>query len=172
MRPKKLIVCVCRGNIARSPFAQAIITKELRCRNLSNEYTSISRGTQGTIVDPQPVQFPNITHYEQLYQDSQPSLEKFEVDLSTHISSPIDKDIANKANVLIAVDNKTKQALLYLFPDQAKKVYLLSEIVNQQRDIIDPEGVSGVEKQEKIFSEIHSIIHQGFSKLLTLANEN
>ena len=168
MKLKKLIVCVCRGNIARSPFAEAIITKELQQRNFLGEYSSVSRGIQGTIVDPQPVKFPNITYYNQLYKDSKASLEKFEINLSTHVSTSIDKDIADKASILIAMDNKTKQGLLVLFPDQAKKVYLLSELINETRDIIDPEGVSGTEKQEKIFSEIQNIIHQGFSKLLTL----
>jgi len=168
MKQKKLIVCVCRGNIARSPFAQAIITKELYQRNLLDEYSSISRGVQGTIVDPQPVKFSNITFYDQLYQDSKSSLDKFEINLSEHMSTPIDKNIANQSSILIAMDNKTKQALLVLFPEQAKKVHLLSELVNEDRDIIDPEGVSGIEKQEKIFSEIQNIIHQGFPKLLTL----
>lgn len=170
MKIKKIIVCVCRGNIARSPFAAAIITKELHQRNLLDEYSSISRGIQGTIVDPQPVKFPNITYYNQLYQDSESSLKKFEINLSTHVSTPIDKDIADKASILIAMDNKTKQGLLVLFPDQSKKVYLLSELVNEKRDIIDPEGVSGTEKQEKIFSEIQNIIHRGFSKLLILTD--
>lgn len=168
MKQKKFIVFVCRGNIARSPFAEAIFLKELHQRNLLGEYSSISRGIQGTIVDPQPVKFPNITYYDQLYQDSKPSLEKFEINLSKHISTPIDKNIADKASLLIAMDNKTKQALLVLFPEQTKKVYLLSELINEQRDIVDPEGISGIEKQEKIFSEIQNIIHQGFSKLLTL----
>jgi protein-tyrosine-phosphatase len=170
MKQKKLIVCVCRGNIARSPFAEAIITKELNQRNLLDKYSSISRGVQGTIIDPQPVKFPNITYYDQLYQDSKPSLEKFEINLSTHISTPINKKIADKASILIAMDNKTKQALLVLFPEHLKKVYLLSELINEVRNIIDPEGVSGTEKQEKIFSEIQNIIHRGFPKLLTLVN--
>ena len=138
MKLKKLIVCVCRGNIARSPFAEAIITKELHQRNLLDEYSSISRGVQGTIVDPQPVKFSNITYYNQLYQDSKSSLAKFEINLSTHVSTPVDKNIADKASVLIAMDKKTKQALLILFPEQTKKVHLLSELVNEKRDIIDP----------------------------------
>ena len=82
MTSKKLIVCVCRGNIARSPFAEVIITNELRQRNLSDSYLSISRGVQGTVVDPQPVRFPNITYYDELYKDSRQSLKKFGVDRS------------------------------------------------------------------------------------------
>jgi len=170
MKQKKLIVCVCRGNIARSPFAEAVIINELNQRNISDKYLSISRGVQGTVIDPQPVKFPNITYYDQLYKDSKPSLEKFNIDLSTHISTPINKNIANKASILIAMDNKTKQILLTLFPEQTKKVHLLSELINESKDIIDPEGISGVEKQEKIFSEIQDIIHRGFSKLLILVN--
>lgn len=164
----KLIVCVCRGNIVRSVVAEKIITNELRARGLSDKYTSISRGIQGTTVDPIPVKFPNITYYGNLYEDSKSTLEKFGIDLSSHRSTPIDKEIAEKASVLFAMDQKTKQALLSLFPNLDNKIHILSEIINKNIDIVDPEGVSGKEKQEKIFVEIREIILQGFPKLLAI----
>jgi len=170
MESKKLIVSVCRGNIARSAVAEKIIENELFNTGLIDKYSSISRGTQGTSVDPQPVKFPNITYYEKLYEDSKPSLEKLNIDLSSHISTPIDKNIAQEASILLAMDKKTKQALLVLFPEQEKKVHMFSELINEDRDIVDPEGVSGTEKQEKIFTEIQNTIIQGFQKLLSLVN--
>ena len=165
---RKLIVSVCRGNIARSAVAEKIIENELCQRNLVDKYLSISRGIQGTSVDPQPVKFPNITYYEKLYEDSKPILQKLNIDLSTHTSTPIEKNIAKKASILLAMDKQTKQALLVLFPAQEKKVHMFSELINKDRDIVDPEGVSGPEKQEKIFTEIQNIIIQGFQKLLSL----
>lgn len=164
----KLIICVCRGNIARSPVAAKIIARELQSKGLSATHNSISRGIQGTIVDPQPVKFPNITYYEELYRDSKPTLDKLGIDLSSHISTPIDEETAEAASILLAMDNKTKQALYTLFPDQAHKIHLLSELTNEDRDIVDPETMSGKERQEKIFSQIQQIILKGFPQLLKM----
>jgi len=167
---KKLIVPVCRGNIARSAVAEALIKKEIKIRGLSDKYETLSRGVQGTVVDPQPVKFPNITYYKELYADSKPTLEKLEINLSKHISKPIDNEIAQKASILLAVDKKTQQALSTLFPEQKNKIHMLSELIGEGKEIIDPEGVSGMEKQEKIFTEIKNIIVNRFSKLIELVD--
>lgn len=170
MTPRKLIVFVCRGNIARSVIAEAITKKELKKRRLLDQYEAISRGTQGVAPDDLiPVQFPNITYYKKLYEDAKPWLDKHTIDLSLHHSTPIDQTIAKRANILLAMDRKTRTALCTLFPDQVKKIYLLSELVGKDTEIIDPaEGNSDREHQEQIFNEIEQTITQGFSQLLTL----
>jgi hypothetical protein len=90
MTNKKLIVPVCRGNIARSAVAEEIIKKEISVRGLGDRYETISRGVQGTRVDPQPVRHPNMTLYPTLYADSKPTLDDLGIDLSSHVSTPID----------------------------------------------------------------------------------
>ncbi|HEV2402614.1 MAG TPA: hypothetical protein VGS08_00245 [Candidatus Saccharimonadales bacterium] len=162
MDKQKLILVVCRGNIARSPFAEAIIHKELINRNLDGEYSVASRGIQGTSVDPEPVKFPKFPQYGQLYENSRPTLEKFGVDLVDHVSTTIDADIAESSDLIIAMDNEVIRGLNALFPNQANKMHLLTEIANQDHDIVDPAGVSGAEKQEQIFDEIGNIILSNF----------
>ncbi len=166
----KSIVFVCRGNIARSAFAEALLKQELAKQGLSDKYQVISRGVQGTIVDPEPVKFPNITHYKELYKQAKPALDKFGVDLSLHRSTPIDGNDARKATLLLAMDRKTKEGLLQLFPKQAKKILLLSELAGKQQDIIDPEGVSGVSQQEQIFAQIRDTLVAGLPKLIELTD--
>lgn len=95
-------------------------------------------------------------------------MDKLGINLSSHVSTPIDKKTAEKSSILIAMDNKTRQALLILFPNQIKKIHVLTELVNEDKDIIDPQGVSGIEKQEQILTEIQEIIVRGFPKLLTM----
>ena len=164
----KLIECVDRGNIYRSPVAEKVIAKELQARGLSDTYSAISRGVQGTTVDPEPVKFPNITYYEEKYQDSKPTLERFGIDLSSHISTPVDEEAVERASIIFAMDKKTKDALQTLFPDQVDKIHIFTELINEDRDIMDPEGVSGKETQERIITEIVEIISQGFPKLLSM----
>lgn len=68
----KEIVSVCRGNIVRSAVAEKIIASELHNRKLDDIYISISRSIQGTIADPKPVDFPNITYYKEYEKDYKP----------------------------------------------------------------------------------------------------
>lgn len=165
----KLIVCICRGNIVRSPIAATIINKELAKRKLTNKYVAISRGIQGTTIDPKPVKFPNITFYKELYSEIKPVLKKLKIDLTKHKSIPIDKIIAEKSSIMLAMDKKTKDALLKLFPDQRKKIHLFSELINEDKEIADPEK-SDSEKQEQIVNEINYIVLKAFSELIFLVN--
>ena len=168
MSTKKLIITVCRGNIVRSPVAAAFIEKEIVNNSLTDQYEVISRGVQGTSVDPQPVKHPNITFYGDLYKDAQPTLQKYGIDMISHRSQSITSDKASEATIMFAMDQKTKDALLQLFPKIKPKLYLLSELINENRDIIDPETLQGADKQQKIIDDIYMIIHKGFPQLLKL----
>lgn len=162
---KDLILVVCRGNIGRSPFAEAILKREIAKHGLSESVEVMSRGVQGTTVDPEPVKYPNITHYKELYDDAKPALNKFGVDLSQHSSTPVSKVEVTQARLVLAMDRKTLDALHELFPWREQKMHLITELIGSNHDITDPEGVSGAERQEKIFSEIEMIIRTGFSRL-------
>jgi protein-tyrosine-phosphatase len=164
----KHIVVVCRGNIARSPFAEAIIKQELAKYKRADEYEVVSRGTQGTAIDPVPVKFPNITYYEQLYKDAKPTLDKFGVDLSAHISKPIDGAIVEEADIILALDNKTKTALVKLFRGQTAKIHLLYELVGQSQDIKDPEVLSGEQAQAQVFTEVRNVLIEGMPNLFKI----
>lgn len=167
---KKLIVTVCRGNIARSPLAEKVIKRELTRQDLNEDYEVISRGTQG--VDPEdmlPVKFSNITEYS-IYQNLKPWLDKHNVDLTSHRSTPIDMNVAERANLILAMDEKTQRTLLRMFPGRAKIIHLFSELVGENKSIIDPDGTEDRLTQEQTFTEIEDIITRGFKSLLTLTD--
>lgn len=151
---QRFVVVVCRGNIGRSPFTEAVLNDELTKRKLNERIRVISRGVQGTIVDPEPVKFSNITRYPDMYKGAKPVLDELGIDLSVHVSTPISEADAKAADILLAVDNKTRENLATLFPDQVQKIHLISELVNESQDIVDPEGVSGADKQRQIFTDL------------------
>lgn len=165
---KKLIVVVCRGNIVRSSFAEILINREIEKRKLDEKVIAISRGMQGTIVDPKPVDFPNIVFYPNEYHNAKPTLDKLGIDESKHISKPIDIDTAKSADLILALDNKIKKGLEMLFPNMKDKIHLLSELIGKDEDFEDPEE-EGVEKSTKILMDIKDTIDNGFDKLITLA---
>jgi protein-tyrosine-phosphatase len=167
---KKLILIICRGNIIRSPFVEAVINRELKKQNLAGLFLAVSRGTQGTAVDPIPVKFPNITFYKNEFRFSKPTLDKFKIDITKRVSKPVDRKLAVRASVILAVDEKNRTALLQLFPDLKNKIFKLSELINKNKDFTDPENVNGFKKYSEILSSLHDTILSGFPKLLALAN--
>jgi protein-tyrosine-phosphatase len=88
---KKNILVVCRGNIARSPIASELIKKEFIGRGIEKIYNVISRGVQGNRVDPELVMHTNIVHYPSIYKNVKPMLNKYAIDFSAHVSTPIGK---------------------------------------------------------------------------------
>lgn len=171
MKKKKIIV-VCRGNIARSPIAGELIKKEFSARGVEDKYEVISRGVQGTRVDPEPVKHTNIVHYPSIFRDIEPILKKYEIDLCQHVSTPIKRSDMMGADLVLAVDKKTKKALGNLFPKFRKKVVLVSQLSGKKESIADPEKANGLENQEKIFLEIYNNIHEGFSRLIGLVENS
>lgn len=167
---KRIILVVCRGNIIRSPFAEAVINRELVKRGLTDNFRAISKGTQGTAVDPIPVKFPNITFYKKEYGFSKPTLNKLKINITNHVSKPVDRETANKASVIFAVDDINRVALLKLFPNLKGKIFKLSELINKNKNFVDPETISGAEKYLNILSTLNNTIVKGFPKLLRLAN--
>lgn len=165
-----MILIVCRGNITRSPFAEAVINRELKRHRLDDTFLAISRGTQGTSIDPVPVKFPNITFYKDEYRFSKPTLDKFKINITDRVSKPVDKKIVEQASLIMAVDQINKDRLLKLFPRFKNRIHKLSELINGDEDFTDPETVSGVKKHFIILSGIRDTIIKGFSKLLALAN--
>ena len=138
MSNKKLIVPVCRGNIARSPVAEIIIRREIEVRGLHDQYEVLSRGTQGVALDDkEPAKFRNITFYHDEYNDLQAWLDERNIDLTSHTSTPIDINVAEHASIILAMDKRTQQALLALFPDYAKKIHMFSELIDEEKEIIN-----------------------------------
>ena len=165
---KRTLVVVCRGNIARSPFASEVINQELaRCKR-TEELHAVSCGVQGTRVDPVPVKHPNITHYPAMYKPVKALLAELKIDLSTHVSRPIDEQMATQASILIAMDDQTKHALLKLFPREARKIYLFTELLGGTGSITDPDKVAESAQLPIIFTDLHRRIKRGLPKLLTV----
>lgn len=163
---KKLIVIVCRGNIARSPVAEQLINRKLQKDNLLDKYEVTSRGIQGTKVDPIPVRFPNIYYYKDIYKDAKPVLDELNIDLSKHVSKPIDGNIAEQASVIFAMDDQIEKSLFALFSNQRHKIKLFSELLGNKKELTDPATISGESNQRKIFEEINQIVENGFDNII------
>ena len=165
-----IVVMVCRGNVARSPFAAAVVKQELKRRHLDGSLEVLSRGIQGSQVDPEPVKYPNITYYREKYRPLRKLFAELQIDLRDHQATTIDQATADSASILLAMDGKTADALRSLFPGQAEKIHLFSELGELARAIPDPEFVSSSDSVQ-VFLDIRSLITTGFPRLLNMVKE-
>ncbi len=168
---KENILIVCWGNIQRSPTAAYILNKKLESYNLDTKYEATSRGIQGSgkIKKPRFVQFSG---YVEEYAAALPILKKYNINLDSHVSTPISESDVENAKIVLAMDrrvlNDPEGGLLQQFPHYKEKIYLFTSLIGQEEDIQDPITIKDKEKYEEIIGEIDAVIEQGFPRLRSL----
>jgi protein-tyrosine phosphatase len=147
------IVFVCRANRFRSPYAAACFRRELGERKMDADWRVISAGTQGTGRLP-PLRLA-LQHAD-----------RKGMDLSEHASRGVHAAQVQAADLIIVMEQQQKEDLQRQFPEEALKVYLLSEAaVGAKFDIPD---LGPWVLPENITTMIEGLIHVGFDRICAL----
>lgn len=174
MKVKKILI-VCKGNIYRSPVAKIFLEREIEKRGFKGKIVCDSAGIQGSMGLPGP-KFSNFTCYEKEYEAAKPTLEKYNLDLSKHISKPITQNMISEADIVLVMDDKVlndiQEGLLTHFPNDTGKILLLSELTGDNTEIQDPDGVTTDEKYATITEKINIHITKGFDNILKILKLN
>jgi protein-tyrosine-phosphatase len=153
-----LVLFVCTGNICRSPIGQALLRRRLKREGLS-DWEVESAGTW--TVDGASAS----AHAIQLMAEQG-------VDLAAHRSRGVDEGILERADLILVMTRSHIEALRLEFPDQARKIYMLSEMVDGHRyDIKDPYGGS-LTDYEVCVRVLSKLIEEGFERIKSLAESN
>lgn len=149
----KSVLFVCTANVCRSPMAQGLFLAAL-----------------GENVDHWRVESAGVAAVEGA-PASQKTLELLAergIDLSSHKSRPVDRYLMEQFNLILVMEHRHKQILQSQFPQFASKVYLLSEMVGEQREIDDPGGGT-MEDYRRTAQILESIFQEGYSRIEQLA---
>jgi protein-tyrosine-phosphatase len=92
------------------------------------------------------------------------------VDLSRHRSRSVSRALLSQFNLILTMERGHKEALQAEFPELARRVYLLSEMVGRIHDIRDPVGGIPADFQDTA-NELERILSKGFEKISQLAME-
>ena len=153
------VLFVCTANLYRSPLAVAFLKEELKHAQVGNEWLIDSAGTwtkSGTSIHSQTIE--DAVH--------------FGLDVRAHKSKQVTAALLSRQDLILVMETGHKEALLIEFPDQSKKVYLLSEVVDGHTyDIPDPFSSEGQHDRD-IANELHRIIKRGYKGIFALALEN
>ena len=123
---KKEILCVCTGNICRSPMAEFLLRARL---GENSGFTVCSAGVAayaGGMASLQAIE----------------ALEEIGIDLNSFRSQPITSELVDSAGLIVVMTGSHKSEVLRRFPAASGKVFLITAFGtgNESPDIADPIG--------------------------------
>jgi protein-tyrosine phosphatase len=153
------VLFVCTANLYRSPLAAAFLRDELKDAPGGIEWVIDSAGTWTSAEAPIPPQTIEDAH-------------RFGLDVRNHKSKPVTAQLLSRYDLILVMETGHKEALRIEFPDQSKKVHMLSEVVDGLiYDIPDPFTREGNFDLD-VANELHKIIKRGYKKIFSLAVRN
>jgi protein-tyrosine-phosphatase len=90
------------------------------------------------------------------------------LDLKEHRSKGVSEALLKQFNLILCMTLEHKQSLARNYPEQASKIYLLREMVDEVDEIDDPVGFS-VRIYQSTAEEILDILQKGFDKIFQLS---
>lgn len=120
------LLFVCTANICRSPMAEKLFGKVLSEKDMPVSDWHISSAgtwtTNGQFADKHAIR----------------TMREMGLDLFQHKTRIITRQILTKQNLILVMENQHKEALQYEFPDMSDRIFLLSQMVNEEYNIDDP----------------------------------
>jgi protein-tyrosine-phosphatase len=91
------------------------------------------------------------------------------IDLPNHRSQGVTPELIADYQLILTMEKGHKEVLVAAFPAEYRKIFLLTEMVGESRDIVDPIGSSLIEYEDTA-REIQSILSRGFKRMMELTN--
>jgi protein-tyrosine phosphatase len=148
------ILFVCTANICRSPMAGVMFERLVRNKKLSGRWTAASAGTWAQDGN-------------RASANGRELMSNWGMDLGKHRSRVVNPELLERADLILTMEKSHKEAILAEFKETAGRVFLLSEMVGENREIRDPYGGSMQEYHETAM-EIAAYLENGLPKILEL----
>ena len=123
-KPARVILVVCKGNICRSPLAEAYLRYLVGKHGFSTLVESAGLETS----------FGKPAHHFAQVVGTQEGLV-----LSKHATQPLHKDQVERADMILVMEWQQRSRVIKLYPQAKQKVFLLRQFYDQSvREVADP----------------------------------
>jgi len=152
------VLFVCTANICRSPMVEGLMHAKVQKAGDGDKWLVQSAGVWADSGYPAAVNTLNV-------------LAARGIDLRSHRSQPITVELVDSFNLILVMERNHKEALRAAFPKYSNKIYMLSEMVDMESDVVDPIGGSTADFEETA-RELEEILEQGFLKIMQFSEDN
>jgi protein-tyrosine-phosphatase len=87
------------------------------------------------------------------------------MDIGDHIAHTISARDVAEADLILVMEERHRSSLFYRYPDQLHKVFRLSEMAREYRDIEDPYRLPK-EEYERCADELTRLLDKGYGEIL------
>jgi protein-tyrosine-phosphatase len=98
-------------------------------------------------------------------------MEEAGIDIGNHQAKIVTPERLQQADLVLTMELGHAEALQVEFPQQAHKVYLLTEMIGRRYNVEDPYG-RDLPAYQRMVEEVTNLIDAGLDNILALAQEN
>jgi protein-tyrosine phosphatase len=140
------ILFICKGNICRSPFAEAVLSNDFNCKSAGTENYHAGKGANKNAIE---------------------IAKEFGIDLSKHIARQVNYDDIQWAHVLFVMESQNEFRLRSLLPKIPSEttIYNVGHFYKENFDVPDP-----FKRQIDDFRNTFKIILESCEKIKTWLN--
>lgn len=152
------VLFVCTANICRSPMAAGLFRLVLEDKNSEGEWRVESAGTWG--LDGEPAAAGSLA-----------VMKNKDIDISDHRARSVNLELLQSFDLILTMESGQKESMRMEFPESSDRIFLLSEMVDQKKDVDDPYG--GVfSEYEHAADEIEEYLVGGFDTIIYRAAQS
>ena len=148
----KRVLIVCTGNVCRSPMAMGLMRQRLAQDGLDSQVSVSSAGVYG--LDGSAASQPSVD-----------VLAERGINISAHRAHTVGRKELAEADLILVMEEAQRRTLFYTYPEQLHKIFLLSEMSGDYRDIKDPYR-RPKEEYVRCADELTKLIEDGYATIL------
>jgi protein-tyrosine-phosphatase len=148
------VLCVCTGNLCRSPMAVGLLRERLFQEGVGAQHKVSSAGTWA--VDGHPASDHAVA-----------VMAERGIDISDHVAHTITAEDVAEAELILVMSREHAGMIQSTWPQYEWKVYRLCELAGKRRDVADPYG-GPIEEYRVCADTIADYVDQGFQRILQL----